>query len=78
MTHEPGGSWYVFHHLATHFAYGTRETAERYLRFLNRNRAPDCFVIWEIDHHPFAHELPHDDWMPHIVDMEADMAEWEG
>ena len=78
MTYEGLGSWYVFHHFATHFAYGTREKAERYLRFLNRNRGADCFRMWEVDHHPSIHELPHDDWTPHIVDMDEDMAGWEG
>ncbi len=78
MTHELKERWYVFRHLATHFAYGTRETAERYLRFLNRNRASDCFTIWESDNHPSAQELPHDDWTPHVVDMKKDMAGWQG
>lgn len=78
MTRDIEGGWYVFHHFATHFAHGKRETAERYLRFLNRNRGADCFTMWEIDHRPSADELTHDDWTPHIVDMEEDMAGWEG
>ena len=78
MTSEAEKRWYVFHHFATHFAYGTRETAERYLRFLNRNRAPDCFVMHESDHRPAVSEFSDDNWAPNFVNMEADMAEWEG
>ncbi|RYC28858.1 hypothetical protein D3273_27075 [Lichenibacterium minor] len=83
LNHEARGapearkSWFVFHHLATHFAFGTRETAGRYLRFLNRNRASDCFTVWKSDHHPSAQGFPHDDWTPHVVDMEKDMEGWE-
>ena len=69
-------AWYVFHHVATHFAFGTRETAERYLRFLNRNRGADCFTMQEVVSPPSERMFADDNWVPHIVDMDQELAEW--
>ncbi len=70
--------WYVFREHNTHFGYGTRETAERFLRFLNRHRAVNHYQmdrLAEVFPTPPISEV---EQSPDRVDMEQEMGSWRG
>ena len=70
--------WYVFRQHETHFGYGTRETAERFLRYLNRNRAVNHYVMNRLDEVFPTPSIADVESSPNRVEMKQEMAGWRG
>ncbi len=70
--------WYVFRQHGTRFGYGTRETAERFLRFLNRHRAVNHYQMARLDEIFPTQSIADVEQSPNRVDMEKDMDGWRG
>ncbi len=70
--------WYVFREHHTHFGFGTRQTAERFLRYLNRNRGPNPYVMDRLDEVFPTPSIADVESSPDRVDMEKQMGSWRG
>lgn len=70
--------WYVFREHNAHFGYGTRETADRFLRFLNRNRAVNHYQMERLDGVFPTPSIADVEQSPDRVDMEREMDGWRG